>query len=145
MAEKIVPNQYELQGQGVRVGYSTSSIAGNAQLSFKKGRKTLDFTGDEINVLDTKSGALITVTIATTPDRSFTLLSFLLPAIQLSKESAKQSFRTIGITTIQKTTIAGPVSGVQQVYKSIQLSGTARHVQFLAQNTASAATGHAVK
>src|SRR5262249_49156034 len=62
--------------------------------------------------------------------------SFLLPTIELSKESAKQSFRTIGITTIHKTTIAGPVKGVQQVYKSVQLRGTAQHVLFLAQKTA---------
>jgi hypothetical protein len=135
---QIIPNQYQLQGQGVRIGYSTSSIAGKAQLSFKKGRKTLNFTGDQIGVLDTTIGALITVTIAAVPDRSSTSFSFLLPAIHLSKESAKQSFRTIGITTVQKTTIAGPVKGVQQVYRSVQLRGTAAKVQFLVQKTASA-------
>jgi hypothetical protein len=138
MAQNIVPNQYELQGPGVRIGYSTSSIAGKAQLSFTKGRKTLNFTGDEIGVLDTKIGALITVTVATTPDRSSTSFSFLVPMIQLSKASAKQSFRTIGITTVHKTTIAGPVKGVQQVYKSVQLLGAARQVQFLTQKTAGA-------
>jgi hypothetical protein len=137
MAQKIMPNQYELQGPGVRIGYSTSSVAGSAQLSFKKGRKTLNFRGDEIGLVDTAIGALVTVTIATTPDRSFTSFSFLLPTVQLSKESAKQSFRTIGITTIHKTTIAGPVKGVQQVYKSVPLRGTAQQVQFLAKKTAS--------
>ena len=130
MAQKIIPNLYELQGPGVRISYSTSSIAGKPQLSFKKGRTTLSFSGDEISVLDTEIGGLITVTIATTPDRSFTSFSFLLPAIQLAKESAKQSFRTIGITTVHKTMIAGPVKGVQQVYKSVQLQGTARQVEF---------------
>jgi hypothetical protein len=130
MAQKIIPNQYQIQGQGVRIGYSTSSITGKAQLSFKKGPKTLNFTGNEIGLLDTKIGALITVTIATKPDRSFTTFSFLLPTIELSKESAKQSFRTVGITTIHKTTIAGPVKGVQQIYKSVQLRGTAQHVLF---------------
>jgi hypothetical protein len=75
-------------------------------------------------------GALITVTIAKTADREFTSFSFLLPAIQLSSQSAKQLFRTIGITTVHKTTIAGPVKGVQQTYKSVQLRGTARQVVF---------------
>jgi hypothetical protein len=139
MAQKIIPNQYELQGQGVRIGYSTSSIGGKAQLSFKKSRKTLNFTGDEIGLLDTTIGALITVTIAATPDRSFTSFSFLLPTIQLPKESAKQPFRTIGITTIHKTTIAGPVKGVEHVYKSVQLRGTAMQVQFLARNNTASA------
>jgi hypothetical protein len=138
MAQTITPNLYDLQGQGVRIGYSTSSIAGKAQLTFKKGRKTLSFTGDEINVLDTAIGALISVTIAATPDQSSTSFSFLLPAIQLSKESAKQAFRTVGITTVRKTSLGGPVKGVQQTYKTIQLRGSAQKVQFLAQKTASA-------
>jgi hypothetical protein len=62
----------------------------------------------------------------------------LLPAINLAKETSRQSFRTIGITTVHKTTIAGPPTGVQQVYKAIALTGYARKVQFLASRTASA-------
>ena len=127
---QITPNQFELQGPGVRISYSTTSIAGKPILSFTKGRKTLTFSGNEIGRLETKIGALITVTIATVPDRSVTTFSFLLPAINLLKESAKVSFQTIGITTTHKTSIAGPVTGVQQTYKFVQLRGTARRVIF---------------
>jgi len=130
MAQKIVPNQYELDGQGVHVDYSTSSLTGKPQLSFRKGRNTLSFTGSEIVPLDTMIGALITVTIASTPDLSSTTFSFLLPSIELSKESAKQSFRTNGITTLSKTSIAGPVKGVQQTYKIVELRGSAQRVTF---------------
>ena len=114
MAQNNTPNQYDLRGQGVRIGYSTSSIAGSPQLSFTKGRKTLTFTGAEIDVRDTKIGALVTVTIGTTPDKSFTTFSVLLPAIQLPREKGKQAFRTLGIATIHKTSLAGPPKGVQQ-------------------------------
>ncbi|MBL8296214.1 MAG: hypothetical protein JNN08_30500 [Bryobacterales bacterium] len=138
MAQPLAPNQYELLGQGVRIDYSTSSFGGKPQLSLKKGRTTLSFTGDEIGVQDTKIGALITVTVASTPDLSSTSFSFLLPAIQLAKETAKQSFQTIGVTTVHKTTIAGPPKGVQQVYKSVQLRGSARQVEFLANKAAGA-------
>jgi hypothetical protein len=138
MAEKIVPNSYDLQGTGVSINYSTSSIAGNPQLTYKKGRQTLNFSGDEIGVLDTQLGKLITVTIAKTVDRGFTSFSFLLPTIELAAASSKQSFRTIGITTVHKTTIGGPVKGAQQTYKSIELSGVARSVAFLTQKTVSA-------
>ena len=138
MAQNITPNQYDLTGEGVRVGYSTSSISGNAQLSFTKGRNTRTFTGKEIGVVDTNIGALVTVTIAMTPDKSFTTFSVLLPAIQLAKETGKQAFRTVGIVTIHKTSLAGPVKGVQQTYKLIQLKGTAQRVVFLASNTATA-------
>jgi hypothetical protein len=127
MAQKIVPNQYELAGVGVQVTYSTSSLPGKPQLTFTKGRKTLNFTGNEIGVVDTVVGTLVTVTIASTPDLNSTTFSFLVPSIELAKESAKQSFRTIGITTISKTPI-GPVKGVQQTYKIVELRCTAQHV-----------------
>lgn len=130
MAQKIIPNQYQLDGTGVRIGYSTSSITGKPQLSFKQGRKALNFTGSEIGVQDTTIGSLVTVTIASTPDLSSTTFSFLLPAIELPKESAKQSFRTFGVTTIRKTSIAGTVKGVQQTYKVIPLRGSAQRVAF---------------
>jgi len=130
MAQKILPNQYDLRGPGVAVSYSVTSISGKPQLSFKKGRQTLNFSGDEIGVFDTTIGSLVTVTIARTVDKGFTTFSFLLPSIQLASSSARQAFRTIGITTVHKTTIAGPIKGVQQSYKSVQLRGTARPVVF---------------
>jgi hypothetical protein len=130
MAQKIVPNQFDLQGQGISISYSTSSISGKPLLSFKKGRQTLNFSGDQIGALDTQIGSLITVTIATKVDREFTTFSFLLPAIQLPGAGSKQAFRTLGITTVHKTSIAGPVKGAQQTYKTIALRGSARRVDF---------------
>src|SRR3954451_24014544 len=138
MAQSITPNQYDLTGPGVRIGYSTSSIAGIPQLSFTKGRKALTFTGKEIGVVETSIGALVTVTIAMTADKSFTTFSVLLPAIQLAKETGKQAFGSLGIITIHKTSLAGPVKGVQQTYKSNQLKGTAQRVAFVAKKTATA-------
>jgi hypothetical protein len=127
---KTLPNQFELRGTGVTISYSVTSITGKPQLRFKKGRQTLNFSGDEIGVFDTTIGSLITVTIAKTVDQGFTTFSFLLPSIQLSSPSAKQSFRTIGITTVHKTTIAGPPKGVQQAYKFVQLRSTAQALTF---------------
>jgi len=114
MAQMTMPNQYDLLGTGVTISYSTSSFAGGPTLAFKKGRQTLNFTGDQIGVQETVIGTLVTVTIATTVDRGYTSFSFLLPAIQLAAAASKQSFQTIGITTVHKTTIGGPVKGAQQ-------------------------------
>jgi hypothetical protein len=130
MAQKLLPNQYDLRGRGVTISYSVTSISGKPLLTFKKGRQTLNFSGDEIGLLDSIIGSLVTVTIAKTVDRGFTTFSFLLPQIQLTSASARQAFQTIGITTVHKTTIAGPIIGVQQTYKSVQLRGTARPVAF---------------
>ena len=138
MAQKITPNQFDLQGQGISINYSTSGIAGKPLMTLKKGRQTLNFTGNEIGVLDTTIGSLITVTIANTPDRGFTTFSFLLPAIELTSATNKPSFQTIGITTVHKTTIAGPPKGPQQSYKSTPLRGTAQQVASLTHRTAGA-------
>jgi hypothetical protein len=135
---KITPDLYDLKGQGVTINYSTSSISGKPQLTLKKGRQSQIFSGDEIGVLETAIGTLITVTIAKTVDRGFTTFSFLLPAIELASTAAKQTFKTIGVTTVHKTSIAGPVTGVQETYRTIALSGTAKVVLFLTQKTAGA-------
>jgi hypothetical protein len=138
MAQKITPNQFDLQGQGISINYSTSGIAGKPLMTVKKGRQTLNFTGDEIVVLGTIIGSLITVTIARTADRGFTTFSFLLPAIELSSATNKPSFQTIGLTTVHKTTIAGPVKGPQQSYKTTPLRGTAQQVASVTHRTAGA-------
>src|SRR3954462_15609423 len=109
MAQNITPNQYDLSGPGVQISYSTSSISGIPQLSFTKARKTLTFSGKEIGVVDTGIGTVVTVTIATTPDKSSTTFSVLLPAIQLAKETGKPTFRAVGIITVHKTSLVGPV------------------------------------
>jgi hypothetical protein len=131
VAQKTEPNLYDLKGVGVSISYSTSSINGQPRLSFKKGRLELTFAGDEITALETSIGTLVTVTIATTVDRGFTTFSVLLPGIAPANAAAKQAFRTFGITTAHTTTIAGPVKGAQETYKTLPLRGSARLVQFL--------------
>jgi hypothetical protein len=129
MAAKTTPNLYDLHGDGITVSYSTSSIAGKPQFSYKKGQQSLNFSGDEITTLQTGIGMLVSVVIAKTVDRGFTTFSVLLPVIQLA-DGQKLSFHTIGITTVTTTTIAGPVQGAQQTYHVSALTGTAQHVQF---------------
>ena len=105
MAQTIVPNQYQLRGRGIQVDYSTSSSAGGAELSVTKSRRTLTFRGDQIGIVATNIGELITVTLATRPDEGSTLFSFLLPGIKLSKELGKEAFRAVGLVTEERTTI----------------------------------------
>ena len=129
MATKTAPNLYRLSGEGLDVTYSTTSIDGKPRFTFKKGRQTLNFSGDQITSVDAGIGTLVTVVIANIPDKSVTTFSVLLPAIRLS-DSKKQAFRTIGVTTVTKTTIVGPPPGVQQTYKTVALRGSAQQVAF---------------
>jgi len=123
------PNLFNLSGDGITVSYSTTSITGTPRFTYKKGRQTLNFTGNEITSVAIGVGTLVSVVIAQVPDKGTTTFSVLLPAIKLPS-SNKQAFRTIGITTVTATTIAGPPTGVQQTYKVSRLRGSAQKVAF---------------
>jgi len=123
------PNSFQLVGEDVRVNYSTTSIDGKPRFTFQKGRRTLEFVGDHISSSPINIGTLVSVVIATVPDESTTTFSILLPAIRLPA-SQRQAFRTFGIATVTKTTLAGPPVGSQQTYKSLALRGSARLVKF---------------
>src|SRR6187549_3682554 len=132
MAKKtasLTPNSFQLTGDDIQVNYATTSIDGKPRFTFKKGQKTLDFAGNQISSSAVNIGTLVTVVIAAVPDKSTTTFSVLLPAISLP-ESQRQAFRTLGITTVTKTALAGPPPGVQQTYKSVALGGSARLVKF---------------
>ena len=126
-----VPNLYELQGGKVRITYSTSSISGQPQFDFHQGRRTLHFSGTEIQTGKALIGTLVTVTIEQTPDLKRVTFSLLLPDVNL-QQSDKVNIKAIGVFTTTKTSIAGPklVKGALQTYKVEGLSGTARAVQF---------------
>lgn len=139
MAQETEPNLYDLKGVGVTISYTTTSINGQPRLNFKKGRLELNFEGDEILALETSIGILVTVTIAKSVDRAFTTFSLLLPQISLATAAAKQAFRTLGITTVHITNIAGPVKGVRETYKTLPLRGSAKHVNFLSKTSRTSA------
>lgn len=129
MAKKLVPNLFQLSGEGVTATYSTTSIDGQPRFTYKKGRQTLSFGGTDVATANTGIGTLVSVVLARIPDKGSTTFSILLPSIQLP-DTTKQSFRTIGITTVTATTIAGPPAGVQQTYTTIALRGSAQQVDF---------------
>ena len=130
MPTSIAPNLFELTGGGIAVTYSTTSLDGKPRLTYKKGRKTLSFAGKEITATEAGIGKLVTVLIAGTPDRDSTAFTILLPGILLADRSRKASFKTIGVTTVAKTSITGQPTGVQQAYKAVDLRGVARQVDF---------------
>ncbi len=132
MAKKtpgLTPNSFQLTGDDIQVNYSTTSFDGKPRFTFQKGQKTLNFAGNQISSSTLNIGTLVSVVIATVPDKSTTIFSILLPTISLPA-SKRQAFQTLGVTTVTKTTLAGPPPGVQQTYKSVALRGSARLVDF---------------
>ena len=125
----LTPNSFQLRDDDIQVNYSTTSIDGKPRFTFKKGRNTLSFSGNQISSIALDIGTLVSVVIANLPDKGTTTFSILLPAIRLP-DSKRQAFRTFGITTVAKTTIAGPPLGARQTYTTVALRGSAQFVTF---------------
>ena len=126
------PNQFDLEGDGVSISYSTTSIAGVPQFTYQEGASPpVNRSGEEIRVLCTGDvGTLVTIDVEQVPDQYTVKLSLLLPTINLPQGFGASALETIAILTTEYTSIAGPVAGQAQTYEVLMLRGTARMVQF---------------
>jgi hypothetical protein len=126
------PNLFDLQsvGRGLSIGYSTSSIAGVPLLTVVRAGVTHAFSGDEIGVLDSPLGRLVTVTLSTIPDLESVTLTLVVPAMNVDQSGAP--IRTFAVITTNRTSIGGPalVKGQLQTYQRVALTGRAQHVVF---------------
>ena len=124
------PNLFELRSGNIKITYSTSSFSGQPLFTYKYRRQTLTFQGEGIRRSDSEIGRQITVTIEQIPDFQTVTFTLLLPDINL--EGTETPFRTVGITTITRTSIGGPdlVKGPIQTYLPRIFRGTAHQVIF---------------
>ncbi|MEZ4295233.1 MAG: hypothetical protein R3B70_09680 [Polyangiaceae bacterium] len=126
----IEPTQYHLQGTGLTVQYSTSSIAGVPLLSADWKGQRRSFRGDEIRVAEAELGRLVTVTLESVPDLKHVTLTIAIPGMNLDGHDG--SIRTFAVVTTSRTSIAGPrlVHGQIDLYENIDLSGKAEAAVF---------------
>jgi hypothetical protein len=123
------PNLFVLQGYGLQVTLALSSFAGPPQLTYLDTAQARQFSGDEITFEETVFGRLASVVLTSVPDLGTTTFSLVLPAVALSA-GGSQPITTIGITAVQRTTIAGPPLGQATTLQVTQLTGTADKVDF---------------
>jgi hypothetical protein len=130
--ETIDANLFELEAYGVRITYSKSSITGDPRFSYADRDQNLNFSGAEIRVEGTEIGDLVTVTIEVVPDLRTVTVSLLVPGFNLPQDTRESPFETEAILTTHHTTIGGPglVQGQLKSYKTLKLTGTAKHVFF---------------
>jgi len=134
MTEQILePNSFELHFQDTQITYSTTSFIGEPQLYYKTQKIEKQFTGEEISVLETEIGKLITVMIERThPDirGNVVKLTLLLPIVNLpaSLENPIQTEAILTTELVKGRTINRPLEGQIQTYKILSLTGTARLV-----------------
>ena len=123
-------NLFELTGNGTHLTYSTSSINGQPQLHYHDATYDTNFTGDQIRVVDSEIGQLVSVTLRPSVDAGGTVLTLLLPEITL--DGPTTTFQTHAIiTTIHRLVVAPSlVKGPHQSYHFVALDGTAKAVDF---------------
>ncbi|MEA2221867.1 MAG: hypothetical protein QOH83_243 [Solirubrobacteraceae bacterium] len=122
-------NNFKLSCNGTRITYSTTSFGGPPQLQYVSPEGTLNFSGDEIQTLQSALGTEVTVTLETQPDLHTITLTLLLPSIILDAD-LESEFETLAIKTTNHTTIAGPPVGPEQTYEADALHGVATAVDF---------------
>ncbi len=126
----VPPNLYQLQGGPIHVTYSTTSIDGKPHFSYQDPHQTLFFKGDDIRVIETDIGRLVTVTIRRTVDTGSTSFSVVIPAVNLEK-SHSAHINTLGITTVHRFSVIPAFNrGQTELYHTVALAGTAQFVYF---------------
>lgn len=128
----VEPNQFNLTGsKDTVIVFSTTGFGGGGpQFHYEDEDRELDFSGNEITVLDNSSlGTLVTVTLENIPDLQLITLTLLVPNINLG-DREEIDFDTLAIVTTNHTTLAGPQPGALQTYRRRKLEGVARFVAF---------------
>lgn len=124
-------NLYDLQGKDLHITYTTTGIDGKPHFTYQHGKKTLNFTGDQIRTVGTEIGTLVSVTIVNTVDTGSTSFSLLIPAVNLDQTTLEAAIKTEGITTMHKFSVIPAFNnGQTDNYKFSTLTGTAKSVVF---------------
>ena len=120
------PNLFDVQGDGVTISYSTSSIRGIPLFNYQDEDQTVNRSGDEIRTEETEIAMLVTIDLEQIPDAREVTVTLFLPRIVLQPGSTETALATIGV----RTAAARRIEGQMQTYQALNLSGTARLVAF---------------
>ena len=123
------PTLFELSGDGIHVTYTTSSIQGKPLFNYHDNFQVRNFSGSEIETVETIVGKLVSVFLIRTIDGGSTSFTVLIPSIHLPPSNVS-NVRTEGITTLHKFSIVNPPQGQTELYSFHRLHGTARFVEF---------------
>jgi hypothetical protein len=124
------PDLYELKGGRTRITYSTSSIAGVPQFHYKDATRDLNFSGHQIESVQTSLASEVTVTLQLLTDLPGIKFTLVLPEVTLGNKP-EVSFKTFGVLiTTAGGLVVSPAGKQRQTYKIVELAGTAKAVAF---------------
>lgn len=112
-----------------QIVYSTTSITGQPQLNYRDPTRDLNFRGEDITVVSSPLGTLVTVLLEAKPDLHTLTATLVLPDVNLGDRQVVRVSTVVMLTT-NLTSIGGPalVIGPLQTYQVVKLSGVAQHV-----------------
>lgn len=125
------PNLYQLQGAQLSIAYATGVAEGLGPFFYQDPHQTLTFPENELRIVATEIGTLVTVTLhrATVLNLGSTTFTLLVPDVNLEGEFPHPvSIQTIGITTLHRPALPPFNRGQTEVYTTTQLTGTATYL-----------------
>jgi hypothetical protein len=125
------PIYIELESASSQVTYSTGSFGSKSNLTNQDANGSQSFSGDQVNIVQTPIGCVVTVGIRRTVDTGSTIFSMLIPSVNQPGPGQAVPVHTHAITTgDQFSIIAGINRGQTELYKFTPLTGTANHIVF---------------
>src|SRR5665647_580010 len=109
------PKMYQVSGAGIHVTYSTTSLQGQPLFNYHDAFQVKNFTGNQIQTVDSILGKLVTVYLHQTIDAGSTTFTLLVPHVNLPAASNVANITTEGITTLHKFSII-PIQGQTELY-----------------------------
>jgi len=122
------PTLFELTGDHVHISYSTTSFIGGPQLFYQNLEQHYTFHREEVRTQESELGTLISVSLKKPVDAAATILTLVLPDIQLDGYKPS-SFKTLAII-VQCLNVLPQRGGARQTYEVLNLQGRGRFVVF---------------
>src|SRR5437660_12781153 len=102
MSDPIQANLFHLQGGGIHVTFASTSFSGKPLLTYQDAHGAHNFSGDQLSVVNTPIGTLVSATIRMTVDTGSTSFSVLIPKVNLTGVGQSAPVHTDGITTVHR-------------------------------------------
>jgi hypothetical protein len=123
-------NVYQLRNSQLQVSYATGALGSKAGLFYQDASLTKQFGPQDLRVVSSEIGDLVTVTLQMTVDTGSTTFTLVVPKVEADVNQSVQ-IETLGITTIQRLS---PIPifnrGQREVYSVADLRGTAAAIPF---------------